>query len=68
MSQPASQGFPTLELRDGSTVFGQVIALRWGSLTLSPGSVHALVGENRAAKSTLLKSWLGSVSSTRGHS
>jgi ABC-type sugar transport system ATPase subunit len=53
MLQPASQGVPNLELRDGSKAFGQVIALGWGSLTLCPGSVHALVGENRAAKSTL---------------
>ena len=40
MSQPANQGVPTLELRDVSKACGQVIALRSGSLTLYPGSIH----------------------------
>ena len=55
MSQPAGDEIPTLELRDVSKAFGQVVALRSGSLTLYPGSIHALVGENGAGKSTLVK-------------
>jgi rhamnose transport system ATP-binding protein len=55
MSQPAGEDFPTLELHDVSKAFGQVIALRSGSLTLYPYSIHALVGENGAGKSTLVK-------------
>src|SRR5688572_31530797 len=54
VSAPA-EGTPTLELRDVSKAFGQVIALRSGSLTLYSGSIHALVGENGAGKSTLVK-------------
>src|SRR4051795_7069608 len=45
----------TLELRDVAKAFGQVIALRSGSLRVDAGSIHALVGENGAGKSTLVK-------------
>jgi len=44
-----------LELRDVAKSFGSVVALRSGSLAVSPGSIHALVGENGAGKSTLVK-------------
>ncbi|MBA2955318.1 ATP-binding cassette domain-containing protein [Nocardioides sp. MAH-18] len=44
-----------LELHDVAKSFGSVVALRSGSLTVSPGSIHALVGENGAGKSTLVK-------------
>lgn len=44
-----------LELRDVRKTFGSVVALDAGSLTLVPGSIHALVGENGAGKSTLVK-------------
>jgi rhamnose transport system ATP-binding protein len=46
---------PTLELRDVAKSFGSVVALRAGTLTVQPGSIHALVGENGAGKSTLVK-------------
>ena len=55
MTSGRGEGTPSLELRDVSKAFGQVIALRSGSLTLYPGSIHALVGENGAGKSTLVK-------------
>ena len=45
MASAPAEGTPTLELRDVSKAFGPVIALRSGSLTLHPGSIHALVGE-----------------------
>ncbi|MDD9348443.1 sugar ABC transporter ATP-binding protein, partial [Mumia sp.] len=41
--------------RDVSKRFGQVVALRAGSLTVTTGSIHALVGENGAGKSTMVK-------------
>jgi len=46
---------PALELRGVAKAFGQVVALRDGQLTLQPGSIHALVGENGAGKSTVVK-------------
>lgn len=45
----------TLVLKDVAKSFGSVVALRSGSLTVHPGSIHALVGENGAGKSTLIK-------------
>jgi rhamnose transport system ATP-binding protein len=44
-----------LELRDVRKSFGQVVALRRGSLRAESGSIHALIGENGAGKSTLVK-------------
>jgi len=50
---PASA--PTLELREIAKAFGAVIALSNGSLQLHANSIHALVGENGAGKSTIVK-------------
>lgn len=44
-----------LELAGVRKTFGSVTALADGSLTVEPGSIHALVGENGAGKSTLIK-------------
>jgi rhamnose transport system ATP-binding protein len=44
-----------LQLMQVRKSFGPVVALRSGSLTVNPGSIHALVGENGAGKSTLVK-------------
>ncbi|MFD1824145.1 MULTISPECIES: sugar ABC transporter ATP-binding protein [Mumia] len=51
----APPGTVALALRDVSKTFGQVVALRSGSLTVTTGSIHALVGENGAGKSTMVK-------------
>jgi len=59
MGSAPAEGTPTVGLRDVSKAFGQVIALRSGSLALYPGSIHALVGENGAGKSTLVKIMAG---------
>ena len=48
-------GTAVLEMREVSKSFGQVVALRSGSLRAEAGSIHALVGENGAGKSTLIK-------------
>jgi len=44
-----------LELRDLSKSFGGTAALRGVNLELKPGAFHALVGENGAGKSTIVK-------------
>ncbi|MDN3310357.1 sugar ABC transporter ATP-binding protein [Microbacterium oryzae] len=46
---------PVLEMRRVVKSFGAVLALRSASLRLESGSVHALVGENGAGKSTIVK-------------
>src|ERR1044072_259267 len=52
---PESRGDTALELRDVAKSFGAVAALRSGSLAVASGSIHALVGEHGARKSTLVK-------------
>ena len=46
---------PALALRDIDKRFGAVRALEQASITVRPGTVHALVGENGAGKSTLMR-------------
>ena len=55
MSISTEASAPALELSRIAKAFGAVIALTNGTLTLKPGSIHALVGENGAGKSTLVK-------------
>lgn len=50
---------PILQLRDVSKSFGMTQALSSMSLELYPGEVHALVGENGAGKSTMIKTMTG---------
>ena len=50
---------PVLALRDVSKSFGQTKALSDMSLALFPGEVHAIVGENGAGKSTMIKIMTG---------
>lgn len=53
--EPGGDARPVLEMADVRKSFGPVAALRSGTLTVRPGSIHALVGENGAGKSTLVK-------------
>ena len=46
---------PVLETHEVSKRFPGVLALNRVSMSVSPGEVHALVGENGAGKSTLIK-------------
>src|SRR6478672_10277488 len=44
-----------LELRDISKRFGDVLANDRVSLAVTPGTIHAIVGENGAGKSTAMR-------------
>jgi rhamnose transport system ATP-binding protein len=50
-----SETTPILELRDAVKSYGAVRALRDGSISLRSGEVRALLGENGAGKSTMVK-------------
>jgi simple sugar transport system ATP-binding protein len=52
-------GPPRVEARAMTKSFGGVTVLDDVSLTLEPGTVHALLGENGAGKSTLVKCIMG---------
>ena len=57
---PESPGAtPIIEMTDISIAFGGVRALSDVSLRLFPGEVHALMGENGAGTSTLIKALTG---------
>ena len=61
MEQPA-----LLEMRNISKEFPGVKALDGVSLTVRPGTVHALMGENGAGKSTLMKCLFGIYNKDQG--
>jgi simple sugar transport system ATP-binding protein len=50
---------PVIEMRGISIAFGGVPALSGVDLRLFPGEVHALMGENGAGKSTMIKALTG---------
>ncbi|MFM6974461.1 MAG: ATP-binding cassette domain-containing protein [Agromyces sp.] len=50
-----SQSKPLVELRDIRKTFGAVSALRGVSIDVMPGETFALLGDNAAGKSTLMK-------------
>lgn len=50
---------PTFTARDVTKTFPGVVALNEVNLTLTRGSIHALLGENGAGKSTLIKIMTG---------
>jgi ABC-type sugar transport system ATPase subunit len=64
--QPPDRAGTHVELADISKSFGGVRALDEVSLTITRGSIHALVGENGAGKSTLGKIISGVLAPDRG--
>ena len=50
---------PVLELRDITKEYEGIRVLKGVSLTVKPGTIHALVGENGAGKSTLMNVLFG---------
>ena len=57
---------PVLSLQGVSKRFGSTLALTNMSLTLNAGQVHAIVGENGAGKSTMIKIMTGIHQPTEG--
>jgi rhamnose transport system ATP-binding protein len=55
VAPPHSGTDPVLVLTGATKTFGTVTALEDGSVTLYPGEAHALLGENGAGKSTVVK-------------
>src|SRR5206468_2764347 len=58
---------PRLRMSDVQKSFGATRALRGVSCEVSPGEVHALIGENGAGKSTLMKILSGAYTPDAGH-
>ncbi|MBD8079461.1 sugar ABC transporter ATP-binding protein [Cellulosimicrobium arenosum] len=59
MSTPVPEGRPVVEMSGISIEFPGVKALDGVDLTLRPGEIHALMGENGAGKSTMIKALTG---------
>jgi simple sugar transport system ATP-binding protein len=57
---------PVIRLDTVTRAIGDCIAVNAASATLSPGEIHAIIGENGAGKSTLLKLAAGVVAPTSG--
>ncbi len=57
---------PQLDVVEMTKRFGRFTALGKVSMTLKPGTVHALLGENGAGKSTLVKCVMGFYQPTTG--
>jgi len=57
---------PALELRHIDKVYPPVVALKGASLSIAPGSIHGIVGENGAGKSSLMQVAYGLVQPDHG--
>src|ERR1700722_19659419 len=66
MAATASTASPLLNMRAISKAFGGIPALSAASLEVAPGEVHALIGQNGAGKSTMIKILTGYVGRDEG--
>ncbi|MEO0870015.1 MAG: ATP-binding cassette domain-containing protein, partial [Cyanobacteria bacterium J06642_11] len=66
MTTLTAQATPQLDVVNMTKRFGSFTALDGVSMTLKPGTVHALLGENGAGKSTLVKCVMGFYRPTSG--
>ncbi len=57
---------PTLVMQDISKAYGATIAVRSVSFDIEPGEIHAILGENGAGKSTIVKVLSGIVTPDKG--
>lgn len=57
---------PVLVMQDISKAYGATIAVRRVSLDIEPGEIHAILGENGAGKSTIVKVLSGIVRPDKG--
>jgi ribose transport system ATP-binding protein len=57
---------PLISVRNLTKSYGGVVAMSDMSITVSPGTIHAVVGENGAGKSTLMKVLAGAVQPDAG--
>ncbi|MBW2458060.1 MAG: ATP-binding cassette domain-containing protein [Deltaproteobacteria bacterium] len=65
-AKAAAQPGPTLRLEQATRRFGPLVAVRELNLTLRPGRLHALIGENGAGKSTALNLLAGHLEPSEG--
>jgi simple sugar transport system ATP-binding protein len=63
---PSGSSAPALELKEVSRRYGAVLANDGVSITANKGSIHAIVGENGAGKTTAMKMAYGMVSPDAG--
>ena len=63
----ARSASPAIELRDIVKRFPGVVANDGVNLTVQPGTIHALIGENGAGKSTVMKILYGAQRPDEGH-
>lgn len=59
-------GVPAIEMRSINKIFGPVRALEDADLVVEAGTIHGLVGQNGAGKSTIIKILAGIYSRTSG--
>lgn len=59
MGDAKTTAVPLLEMRNITKMFPGVVALRDVNLTVKPGEIHLLLGENGAGKSTMIKTIIG---------
>jgi ribose transport system ATP-binding protein len=61
-----SELHPVVEVNEVRKTYGATVALDGASLKVAPGSIHALLGENGAGKSTMVKILSGLVQPNSG--